>query len=76
VGTLYNLNAVDPSRLKAPGFIATLEPTKRRTGFKVCLFTFSLYRLQLGPFMDKFVTDKWVTDFEWNVPSLVGLYKL
>jgi hypothetical protein len=35
-----------------------------------------LYRLQLGPFMDKFVTDKWVTDFEWNVPSLVGLYKL
>lgn len=29
--------------------------------------------LLFGPFMDKFVTDKWVTDFEWNVPSLVCL---
>ena len=29
--------------------------------------------LLFGPFMDKFVTDTWVTDFEWNVPSLVCL---
>lgn len=29
--------------------------------------------LLFGPVMDKFVTDKWVTDFEWNVPSLVCL---
>mmetsp|Transcript_42699 Transcript_42699/g.68678 ORF Transcript_42699/g.68678 Transcript_42699/m.68678 type:complete len:328 (+) Transcript_42699:132-1115(+) len=29
--------------------------------------------LLLGPFMDNFVTGRWVTDFEWNVPSMVCL---
>jgi hypothetical protein len=30
------LNPVDPSRLKPPGSVSTLEPIKRPPGFKVC----------------------------------------
>ena len=29
--------------------------------------------LLLGPALDKVITDQWVTEFEWNVPSLVCL---
>jgi hypothetical protein len=43
---LYTLNPVDPVARKR--LVSTLEPIKRETGFKVCLFTFNLCRYSVG----------------------------